>query len=231
VIRGLPILLLVPSLALAQPVPLAGLGPAEARQAVDAGAAPWTSLVRVQSEAGGHCTGVLVAPDRVLTAAHCLIAPRTRAWLRPERVNVLAGYDRGGFRGHAVALSYVTGAYDPGAGGPRSADWAVLRLAAALPAPALPVVAAQPGAAAMIGGWQRDRAHALLADTACRIEGTGRDAAGPLLRHDCAATRGSSGGPVLVRHGEGWAVAGVQVAARREGQGGVAVPMGSIALD
>jgi protease YdgD len=224
-------LLLAPAVALAQPAPRAGLGEAEARAAVEAAAPPWSSLVRVQSEAGGHCTGVLVAPDRVLTAAHCLVAPRTRAWLRPERVNLLAGYDRGDFRGHAVAASYVTGAYDPAAGGPRSADWAVLRLAAPLPAPALPVVAASPGMPAMLGGWQRDRAHALLADTACRIEGMGRDAAGPLLVHDCAATRGSSGGPLLVRAEGRWAVAGVQSAARREGRGGLAVPAAGLPLD
>jgi protease YdgD len=107
----------------------------------------------------------------------------------------------------------------------------VLRLAAPLPAPALPVVEAAPGMEAMLGGWQRDRAHALLADTACRIESRGQDVAGPLLIHGCAATRGSSGGPLLVRVGEGWAVAGVQVAARGDARGGVAVPARLIPLD
>lgn len=230
-IRALLAWLLAPAMAFAQPAPRAGLGAAEAREAVDASLPPWSSLVRVQSEAGGTCTGVLIAPDRVLTAAHCLVATRTRAWLRPERVNLLAGYDRGTFRGHAVALRYVTGAYDPVAGGPHGADWAVLRLAAPLPAPALPVVAAGPGMAAMLGGWQRDRAHALLADTSCGIEARVQDAAGPLLLHGCAATRGSSGGPLLVRAGEGWAVAGVQVAARGEARGGVAVPAARLPLD
>jgi protease YdgD len=231
VIRVFLALLLAPALAFAQAAPRAGLGAAEVREAVDSASPPWSSLVRVQSEAGGTCTGVLVAPDRVLTAAHCLVATRTRAWLRPERVNLLAGYDRGAFRGHTVALSYVTGPYDPAAGGPRGADWAVLRLAAPLPAPALPVVAAAPGMEAMLGGWQRDRAHALLADTACRIESRGQDVAGPLLIHGCAATRGSSGGPLLGRAGDGWAVAGVQVAARGEARGGVAVPAGLLPLD
>lgn len=225
------LLVLLPAAALAQPAPRAGLGMAEARRAVDVAAPPWTSLVRVQSEAGGHCTGVLVAPDRVLTAAHCLVAARTRAWLRPERVHVLAGYDRGEFRGHAVAVSYRVGRFDPAIGGPHGADWAVLRLAAPLAAPPLPVIAAEPGMAAMLGGWQRDRAHALLADTACRVEAVGHDAAGPLLRHDCAATRGSSGGPLLVRLKDGWAVAGVQSGALREGRGGVAVPAAAITLD
>lgn len=230
-IRVLVALLLAPAMAFAQPTPRAGLGMAEAREAVDAASPPWSSLVRVQSEAGGTCTGVLVAPDRVLTAAHCLVATRTRAWLRPERVNLLAGYDRGTFGGHAVASSYVTGSYDPVAGGPHGADWALLRLATPLTAPALPVVAAAPGMAAMLGGWQRDRAHALLADTACRIEARARDAAGPLLVHGCAATRGSSGGPLLVRVDGIWTVAGVQVAARGEARGGIAVPVDLLPLD
>ena len=68
-IRVLLALLLAPALAFAQPAPRAGLGVAEAREAVDAALPPWSSLVRVQSEAGGTCAGVLVAPDRVLTAA------------------------------------------------------------------------------------------------------------------------------------------------------------------
>lgn len=230
-IRRLLPLLLTPWVATAQPAPRAGLDTAEARSPVEMTAPPWSSLVRVQSEAGGHCTGVLVAPDRVVTAAHCLVASRTGAWLRPERVNLLAGYDRGEFRAHAVAASYVVGRYDPAAGGPRGADWAVLRLATPLPGPVLPVAAAVPGMAAMLGGWQRDRAHALLADTACRVTDAGRDAAGPVLLHDCAATRGSSGGPLLVRVGGAWAVAGVQSAARREGRGGVAVAAAGLPLD
>lgn len=222
-------LLLAPGLALAQPAPRAGLGAEEARRTVRPAEAPWSSLVRVQSEAGGQCSGVLVAPDRVLTAAHCVTAARTGNRLLPERVNVLSGYDRGAFHAHAVAVAITTGPWAQG--GPHGADWAVLRLAAPLPAPVLPIAPAGPGMAAMLGGWQRDRAHALLADTGCAIEAVARDAAGPLLLHGCAATRGSSGGPLLVRHGAGWAVAGVQVAARRDGRGGVAVPAAVLPLD
>jgi protease YdgD len=224
-----------PGTALAQPA-MPGVPAADPRRAVAVEAAPWSSLVRIQSEAGGQCTGVLVAPDRVLTAAHCLLAGRTRAALRPDRVNVLAFYDRGGFRARTVAASWRTGpGFDGQAGGPRGADWAVLRLAAPLPAPALPVAAASAGMAAMLGGWQTDRAHALLADTDCRVEGALRDPGGPLLRHSCAATRGSSGGPLLVRldgaRGGGWAVAGVQVGGARGMAGGVAVPAAGLPLD
>ncbi len=231
--RCLAALLLAPGLALAQPSARPGLAGAEARQAADIATPPWNSLVRVQSEAGGHCTGVLIAPDRVLTAAHCLLARRTNAVLQPGRVNVLAGYDRGEFRGHAVgaALRLAPG-YDPAARAPFGADWAVIRLATPLRAPVLPR-APMPavGTAVMLGGWQQDRAHALLADTDCRVIGLQRDAGGLLLRHDCAATRGTSGGPLLVRAGDGWAIAGVAVGARTAERGGVAVPVAGLTLD
>lgn len=228
--RLLPLLLFAPGLALAQPAPRPGLGAEDTRRAVAFDEAPWNSMVRVQSEAGGLCSGVLIAPNRVLTAAHCVTSARTGTLLRPGRVNVLWGYDRGAFRANMVAAAIETGPWTQG--GPHGADWAVLRLAARLPAPALPIATAGPGAPVMLGGWQFDRPSGLVADTGCRIEAVHRDAAGsPLLLHGCTATRGSSGAPLLVQQGRGWAVAGVQVAARREGRGGVAVLARLLPLD
>ena len=50
----------------------------------------------------------------------------------------------------------------------------------------------------------------------------------PVLRHDCAGTRGTSGGPVLVDTPDGWRVAGVQVAGNQNDVGGLAVPATAI---
>jgi protease YdgD len=36
------------------------------------------------------------------------------------------------------------------------------------------------------------------------------------ITHDCDATRGTSGGPLLVRRDDGWAVAGINIAAGRQ---------------
>ncbi|MBU8540729.1 trypsin-like serine peptidase [Falsiroseomonas tokyonensis] len=216
-------LLLLAAPAAAQ---LPGVADSTARRPARVAEAPWSSLVRVQSEAGGRCTGVLIAPDRVLTAAHCLVARRTARLLQPGRVHVLAGYDRGDFSAHATATALRVGpGFDPATKGPVAADWSVLRLEKDLPGPVLPLAALPaPGTAAMLGGWQQDRAHALLADTACRIEAAPRDEAGRrLLRHDCAGTHGVSGAPLLVRQGPGWAVAGLTVAASRTARGGLAV--------
>lgn len=211
-----------------------GIGADDERRAVAVSDAPWSSLVRVQTDAGSRCTGVLLAPDRVLTAAHCLVAPATGNLVLPGRVHVLLGYDRGEYRAHAVARSLRLGpGFEPASRGPIGADWAVLRLATPLPGPALPL-APLPGIAmpAMLGGWQQDRAHALLADTACRVEARMSDPAGRLLlRHNCTGTRGSSGGPLLVRQGEGWAIAGIAAGAVHHARGGIAVAVAGLALD
>ena len=231
--RALFALLLLPGLAVAQPTARPGLGTVEARAVADVGTPPWSSLVRVQTEAGGRCTGALIAPDRVLTAAHCLVAPATGRLVLPGRTHVLSGYARGEFRAHARGASFTLApGFVPAQRGPLGADWAVIILAAPLREPILPLAPLPaPGTAAMLGGWQRDRAHLLLADTECRIEATPRDAEGrALLRHGCSATQGSSGGPLLVRVGEGWAVAGVAAVATREARGGIAVAVAGLPL-
>jgi Trypsin len=51
---------------------LVGIEGDDNRTAIETEEWPWTALGRINREIGGHCTGALVAPDLVLTAAHCL---------------------------------------------------------------------------------------------------------------------------------------------------------------
>ena len=61
------------------------------------------AIGRVNREGGGFCTGTLIAPDRVLTAAHCLWDARRQRLLPAGRLHFVAGWRRGTHAGHARA--------------------------------------------------------------------------------------------------------------------------------
>ncbi len=64
-----------------------------------------------------------------------------------------------------------------------------------------------------MAGYNQDRAQILMADLSCHITGTVMVAGKPFIAHDCDATHGTSGGPLVVRQGSGWAVVGINIAA------------------
>src|SRR5579875_2574570 len=204
---------LLPLLAFAAlgAAPLPGIGPADRRAVVDAGAAPWNAVARLQIPGVAQCTAVLVGRRAAFTAAHCLWSQRLGRFVPPAMVHVLTRYEAGHFAGHAVASGYRLA---PGA------DAALIRLATPLDVPSpLRLVPSPPvGAAAMLGGYNRDRADVIEADTACHITGL----ANGLIRHDCEATYGTSGAPLLVRVADGdWRIGGLQQGAFRDRGGGV----------
>jgi len=81
------------------------------------------------------------------------------------------------------------------------------------------------GAPLTLPAWQHDRPDVLLADRGCRVVIVGTfGPQGILVGHDCAATTGSSGAPLLVATAGGHAIAGVQVKAALGRPLGVAVP-------
>jgi protease YdgD len=217
--------LAAPALAAESRTDLPGLGAVDRRVPVAVAEEPWRSLAKVQSSTGPRCTGALIGPRLVVTAAHCLYSRHTRRMVPAEALHVLFGYQGGEFRTHVTVERYaLDDAYDRTRRDGIGTDWALLTLTAEPPVPALPLAVQLPplGLPVALAGFNQDKAQRLLADTACQV--TGRTAAGgaPLVLHDCSGTRGTSGGPLLTRRDGRWEVLGIAVAVGAEAN--VAVP-------
>lgn len=55
----------------------------------------WQAVGRLDINGTGFCTGSLIAPDLVLTAAHCLYDPNTKQRINHETIEFLAGWRNG----------------------------------------------------------------------------------------------------------------------------------------
>lgn len=210
-----------------------GVGPVDRRRQVDVGIPPWNSLVRVQTDLGARCTGFVVAPRAVMTAAHCLYLRQVDRFIQPGEIHVLLAYNAGHFAANARVLRFtVPSEYRPldeaATGG---VDRAVLVLDRALPAAALLALAPMPSlkqapVAIRLGGYGQDRDEVVFSDPGCLLLGRVTDLEGrPLLVHSCEATRGTSGAPLLWQRQDGrWTAIGIQIEAEA-GSGGRAVPV------
>jgi protease YdgD len=201
---------------------------------VDPDVVPWRAVGKLQAVSENFretCTGTLVGPALVLSAAHCLFNPRTGRFFPPGSVHFLIGYAGGRYAGHAVGTAVGIGAgYDPARSKETlGSDWALVRLDERLGADdrALPILREPPsvGAPVTLGGYQRDHPLVLIADTDCRILGRAVDAGGrALLRHSCAGLPGVSGAPLLIEADGTWRVAAVAVAEAPAAGGLAALP-------
>ncbi len=158
------------------------------------------------------CSGVLVAPDLVLTAAHCVRAAADA----PETIRFEADWSTGrpaaSRRGAAVIL--VGGAPAPGLAGLLS-DVALVILDTPFPPEEIPALALVAPSSAPLTLFGFDRA---LPDLPIRRDDC-RSLPAPdgLLALDCGVVSGNSGAPLLERHGNGWRVVAVMVAAATGG--------------
>ena len=149
----------------------------------------------------GYCTGVLIAPDLVLTAAHCVME---RDGTRRTGMVFRAGL-RDGVAVAEVAAesSVVPPEYDPGDLTARRIvyDAALVKLETAIPAafaaPFLVDTPSGPRGEVSVVSYARGRDDALSRQATCRLLGrqTG------LMAFDCDVTFGASGAPVFERVG------------------------------
>lgn len=164
----------------------------------------WEAVGRVEIAGNGYCTGVLIANDLVLTAAHC-VYDRTGAPIAADRIQFRAGLRDGvSIADRAVARIAAAKAYDPQAG--MSAenvrnDAALLELAqpilATIAAPFVIHTDAQTGDRVSVVSYGKGRDDALSWQRDCGVlhRWTG------LMAFDCNVTFGSSGAPVFYRDG------------------------------
>lgn len=235
VLLAVAVVLLVTAPARAQPIAkpvLPGIGGFDNRARINPQLPPWRGLGRLQANAGNlrmTCTAALVGPRLLLTAAHCLYNARTQAFFRAADLHFLLAYSQGAFAAHAQGVGMTIGpGWDPKHGiGQVGSDWALVTINQALGTGdrllGFATEPPRPGEAAMIGGYSQDFVEVITADTGCHIIGLGKDTAGRrVIRHDCAATRGASGAPLLVREGASWRIVGIEVGAGLDEVGGVA---------
>jgi protease YdgD len=216
----------------------AGIKGIDNRVIVDSSIAPWNAIGRINTSIGSYCTGVLIAPDRVATAAHCLWREKTLRWLPVYEISFLAGYRVGKYQERAAIASYFlpNGIVDQQKRRLRkTGDWAVLKLRKPMSPKIKPIPLAdftqefwkkarRNGESLIQAGYSYDKSEFLTQHDGCSITLFYRDDA--LMHHTCDATRGDSGSPIMVKRRGKYRLVGLHVATRRFGKtiaSGVAV--------
>lgn len=158
------------------------------------------------------CTATLIAPDRALTAAHCVTRPEDGYLKRLTDMVFVAGWDGSRHSGasrikavHVHPKAFSGGQFD------LRHDIAVVDLNEPLAPAPLPIGStALPGPLTLMG-YRRSRPHRLTVTPLCYGTETSS-----IWRIACRVEPGQSGGPVLIGNGAARRIVGVIVAVTRD---------------
>lgn len=168
-------------------------------------ASPWTAVGRLEIGQSGFCTASLIAPDLVLTAAHCTYDTDGPA-LRPQALLFRAGFREGRVAAERKVVQIArpdSYSYTDDSSAVRIAnDVALLRLhqpiATHVIAPFVVETRAVSDGPVSVVSYGRGRETLPSLQQTCHVKASFRG----VVAMDCNTTFGSSGAPVFRRDGE-----------------------------